>query len=114
MGKMADTKKEKKLIKMPYEKRKGLYGYGFIALWLVGTLIWFVYPLLESLRYSFMEVKPEAGGMQGTWVGLDNFNTMLSWSGGAGGTLDPYFFYLLKEASHAGSGIGSQGSPVIV
>ena len=73
MGKMADTKKEKKLIKMPYERRKGLYGYGFIALWLVGTLIWFVYPLLESLRYSFMEVKPEAGGMQGTWVGLDNY-----------------------------------------
>lgn len=67
------AKKEKKLLKMPYEKRKGLYGYGFIALWLVGTLIWFVYPLLESLRYSFMEVRPETGGMQGTWIGLDNY-----------------------------------------
>lgn len=65
--------KEKKLIQMPYEKRKGLYGYGFIALWFVGTLIWFVYPLLNSLMYSFMEVRPETGGMQGTWVGLDNY-----------------------------------------
>lgn len=71
MGSMAN--KEKKLIKMPYERRKGLYGYGFIALWLVGTIIWFLYPLLQSLRYSFMTVKPEAGGMQGTWVGLDNY-----------------------------------------
>ncbi len=67
------AKKEKKLLKIPYEKRKGLYGYGFIALWLVGTLIWFVYPLLESLRYSFMEVRPETGGMQGSWVGFDNY-----------------------------------------
>ena len=65
--------KEKKLIQMPYEKRKGLYGYGFIALWFVGTLIWFVYPLLNSLMYSFMEVRPETGGMQGNWVGLDNY-----------------------------------------
>ena len=60
-------------MKMPYEKRKGLYGYGFIALWLIGTLIWFVYPLFESLRYSFMDVRPEQGGMQGTWVGLQNY-----------------------------------------
>jgi len=65
--------KEKKQIKMPYEKRKAMYGYGFIGLWLVGTLIWFLYPLMESLRYSFMEVKPEKGGMQGSWVGLDNY-----------------------------------------
>ncbi len=48
----SDMAKEKKIIKMPYEKRKGLYGYGFIALWLVGTLIWFVYPLLNSDRKS--------------------------------------------------------------
>jgi len=65
--------KEKKIIKMPYEKRKGMYGYGFIALWFVGTLIWFLYPLANSLMYSFMEVKPEKGGMKGTWVGLDNY-----------------------------------------
>ena len=60
-------------MKMPYEKRKGLYGYGFIALWLIGTLIWFLYPLANSLMYSFMEVRPEKGGMQGTWVGLKNY-----------------------------------------
>ncbi len=60
-------------MKIPYEKRKGLYGYGFIAVWLIGTLLFFVYPLIESLRYSFMDVRPEVGGMQGTWIGLDNY-----------------------------------------
>lgn len=60
-------------MKIPYEKRKGLYGYGFIALWLVGTIIFFLYPLANSLMYSFMDVRPETGGMQGTWIGLDNY-----------------------------------------
>ncbi|MBR0483659.1 MAG: sugar ABC transporter permease [Oscillospiraceae bacterium] len=64
---------EKKQIKMPYEKRKALYGYGFIGLWMIGTLIWFLYPLANSLMYSFMDVRPEKGGMQGKWVGLDNY-----------------------------------------
>ncbi len=58
---------------LPYEKRKGLYGYGFIALWMVGTLIFFLYPLANSLMYSFMDVRPETGGMTGTWVGIDNY-----------------------------------------
>lgn len=61
-------------LKLPYEKRKGLYGYGFIALWFVGTLVWFLYPLFESLRYSFMDVSPEQGGMKGDFVGLANYS----------------------------------------
>ena len=61
-------------MKISYERRKALYGYGFIALWLVGTAVWFVYPLICSLIYSFQDVRPEVGGMQGKWVGLDNYS----------------------------------------
>ncbi len=68
---MSTVKKEKRGI--PYEKRKGMYGYGFIALWMIGTLLFFLYPLANSLIYSFMDVRPETGGMQGTWIGLDNY-----------------------------------------
>lgn len=76
-------------MKLPYQKRKALYGYGFIALWLVGTVIWFLYPLAESLRYSFMTVKPEKGGMQGIYVGLENYSYIF--------TVDPnYTQYLVK------------------
>ncbi len=71
---MKSTKKEGGFLKnLPYEKRKGLYGYGFIALWMVGTLIFFLYPLANSLIYSFMDVRPETGGMTGAWVGIDNY-----------------------------------------
>ncbi len=71
---MKSQKKQGGFLKnLPYEKRKGLYGYGFIALWLIGTLIFFLYPLANSLAYSFMDVKPEKGGMVGTWVGIENY-----------------------------------------
>ena len=61
------------------KKRKALYGYGFISLWLVGTVIWFLYPLAESLRYSFLNnISPENGGMQGNWVGLKNYIYVLT------------------------------------
>ncbi len=58
---------------LSFVQKKERYGYGFIAIWLVGTLLWFIIPLIESLRYSFMDVKPETSGMQGIWVGMDNY-----------------------------------------
>lgn len=48
--------REEKKIKqsrISYERKKGLYGYGFIALWLVGVLYMFIVPLFQSLWYSF-------------------------------------------------------------
>jgi ABC-type sugar transport system permease subunit len=67
------TKKGGFLKNLPYQKRKGLYGYAFISLWLVGTIVFFLYPLVNSLLYSFRDVHPETGGMTGPWVGLDNY-----------------------------------------
>ena len=50
-----------KKIHMSYEKKKGLYGYGFIALWFVGALMFFIIPLIQSFYYSFHNVTPETG-----------------------------------------------------
>lgn len=41
-----------KKTRISYEKKKKLYGYIFIALWLVGTIYMFIIPLAESVRYS--------------------------------------------------------------
>ena len=41
-----------KKTRISYEKKKKLYGYIFIALWLVGTIYMFIIPLAESMRYS--------------------------------------------------------------
>lgn len=50
-----------KRLNLSYEKKKGLYGYGFIALWFVGALMFFIIPLLQSFYYSFHSVTPETG-----------------------------------------------------
>lgn len=58
-------------MKIPYERRKALYGYGFISVWMVGTLLFFLIPLVQSLCYCFMDnaqLKPETGGMKQVWL----------------------------------------------
>lgn len=61
-------------MKMGYEKRKSMYGYGFIALWFVGAVIFFMVPLVQSFLYSFQDIRPDTGGMVGSWVGLEKYN----------------------------------------
>ncbi len=61
---------------IPYEKRKALYGLGFIALWLVGTIYFFIMPVIESIIYSFCDTLPNtdgSGGMNLDFVGLKNY-----------------------------------------
>lgn len=41
-----------KKTKISYERKKKLYGYGFIALWFLGTLYMFIIPLIQSIIYS--------------------------------------------------------------
>ncbi len=70
--------------KIPYEKKKGLYGYGFVGLWAIGTLWLFIVPVITSLWYSFCDValydKKEAlehgmtkAGLFTEWNGFDNY-----------------------------------------
>lgn len=58
---------------MSYEKRKALYGYGFISLWLVGTVIFFLIPLIQSLRYSFSEVTVSPGEIKLSFAGFKKY-----------------------------------------
>ena len=60
-------------MKIPYQRRKALYGYGFISVWLIGTVLWFLIPLIESLCYCYMDnklLKPQTGGMRKVWLPL--------------------------------------------
>ena len=84
---MADNKKTAR--KMPYEKRKAMYGYGFISLWMVGTLFFFLIPMIKSLWYSFNEVSIGTGKMVTEWVGLDKYNYVI--------TVDEHYTEYLKD-----------------
>lgn len=62
----AKAQRKIKAAKIPYEKKKGLYGYGFIALWFIGTLWLFIIPVLTSLWYSLCNTQllDKAGALE--------------------------------------------------
>ncbi len=67
--------------KISYSKRKSLYGYGFISVWLVGTVVFFLIPLVKSLWYSFNEVTVDSGKTVTEWVGMDKYIKVLTEDG---------------------------------
>ena len=90
-----------KTTKIAYEKKKGLYGYGFIALWFIGTLWLFIIPVLTSLWYSLcntqlldkasaLEKGMTSAGIYTEWNGFYNFTKAF--------TIDTTFLPKLGEA----------------
>ena len=74
---------------LPYEKRKQLYGYGFISIWMIGTLMFFLVPLVKSFWYSFNEVSIGDGKTLTDWVGTAKFDYVIN--------ADPEYTVFLKE-----------------
>ena len=72
-----------------YERRKQLYGYGFISLWLVGTVVFFLIPLVKSLWFSFNDVGIDINRTVLTRRGLGNYDDILN--------KDPKYLGLLKN-----------------
>lgn len=72
-----ELKEKPKKLRISYERKKGLYGYGFISLWLIGTIYFFIIPIVKSIYYSFHKTQLEAGKLDLTFIGLDNFNEAL-------------------------------------
>lgn len=58
---------------IPYEKRKALYGYGFISIWAIGSIYFFILPLVKSLIYSLYDTEISDGGFKLTNFGLHNY-----------------------------------------
>lgn len=57
------NKKMAKKGKLSYEKKKSLYGYGFIAIWFVGVIYFFAMPLVQSIIWSFHDTSVQDTGM---------------------------------------------------
>ena len=49
--------------RLSYNGRKALYGYGFISLWIVGFIYFFVRLMIMSVRYSVNDITFQADGM---------------------------------------------------
>lgn len=82
------SEKPRKPIKksrISYERKKGLYGYAFVALWIVGTIYMFIIPMFMSLYYSccdtdligdktaYLEKGMSGPGVYAEWNNFQNY-----------------------------------------
>lgn len=73
---MAESKLKRR--KMSYERKKGLIGYAFISLWLIGFFLMYAKPLVQSLFYSFNELEITTNGFGMDWKGFANYNEIFT------------------------------------
>ncbi len=65
------------------EQIKSRYGWLFISTWLIGVILFFAIPIIQSIIYSFSQVYFAEGTdgtmqMQTEWVGLKNYNYIIN------------------------------------
>ena len=60
------------------EELKARYGLMFIMPWIIGLIMFFFYPLFQSILYSFSDVVVNPGNVETTWVGLKHYNEILN------------------------------------
>lgn len=58
--------------------KKKYFGYIFIAPWIVGFLVFTLYPLLHSVFLSFQKVKFSPDGIKTTNIGFQNYNNIFT------------------------------------
>lgn len=59
-------------------QKRSLLGIFFILPWLIGFVFLFLTPLLESIRFSFSELKVAPNGFTLEFIGIENFRAALA------------------------------------
>jgi len=68
--------REKSMRKLTHlERKEAIEFYLFISPWIIGVLVFLLYPMLSSLYFSF--TRYEIGGKP-SWIGFDNYTDMFS------------------------------------
>ena len=73
---MKKLKKNPKPLSLKAQHAK--WAWVFLAPWLIGILIFFVWPMAQSVIYSFSRLTITASGFQLDWVGLENYSYLLT------------------------------------
>lgn len=68
-----NIKSKKKLTK---KQRDTLVGYSFIGIWVIGFLVFMLYPFINSIIYSLSEVKIMGSGIKIDFCGFDNYKNI--------------------------------------
>ena len=68
---------------MKIRKNRGIdaikerYGYIMISPWIFGVIVFFIWPIIESIIYSFSTIKIEVGETLINFIKLENYNEIL-------------------------------------
>ncbi len=63
--------------RLSLSQKRGLLGLSFILPWLIGFVFLFATPLIQSIIFSFNELKVAPGGYELSFIGFDNFREAL-------------------------------------
>ena len=79
VDKVVINKKEKpkKKKRLTNDQRENLAGLAFVSPWIIGFLVFGAFPIFYSLYLSFCKVN-FAGGVEATFIGLNNYRTAFS------------------------------------
>ena len=69
---MKKTKKNRGIVEL-----KSRYGYLFTTHWIIGILIFFALPLVQSVIFSFSNIEIIDGGINMDLIGIDNYKQIL-------------------------------------
>ena len=70
---MANKKKYRSI-----ENLKGRYGLMFVSPWIIGFILFFAIPLVQSIYFAFCDVTMSINGVKTTFIGLESFKTLLT------------------------------------
>ena len=59
------------------EQLKSRYGYMFVAIWIVGFILFFAYPIILSILYSFSDVSLSNEGVSTEFIGITAYKYWL-------------------------------------
>lgn len=59
------------------DRLKARYGYMFVLPWIIGFILFFALPLIQSFSYSFSNVILQDGGFSIDFLGLKNYKTII-------------------------------------
>jgi ABC-type sugar transport system permease subunit len=56
-----------------YEQQKAIWGFIYVLPWLIGFILFFLIPFIQSFRFSLSKVESQTSGIEIEFVGLDNY-----------------------------------------
>lgn len=60
------------------ESQQKKFGYTFVIHYIIGIIVFFLYPLISSIVYSFSEITIVPGKIITKWVAFDHFNEIIN------------------------------------